>query len=46
MSRTVSLPVAIVTRLLLEGKYEGITGLQRPLAKHFYEPVLKVLWRF
>jgi len=43
MARTVSLPVAIVTRLVLEGKYKHLSGLQLPLAKEFYEPILNEL---
>jgi len=43
MSRTVSLPVAIVTRLVLDGVYKDLKGLQLPLAKRFYEPILKEL---
>jgi saccharopine dehydrogenase-like NADP-dependent oxidoreductase len=43
MSRTVSLPVAIVTRLVLEGKYSHLKGLQLPLAKEFYTPILTEL---
>jgi saccharopine dehydrogenase-like NADP-dependent oxidoreductase len=43
MSRTVSLPVAIVTRLVLEGKYKHLSGLQLPLAREFYEPILNEL---
>jgi len=43
MSRTVSLPVAIATRLVLEGKYKHLSGLQLPLSNQFYEPILKEL---
>jgi len=43
MARTVSLPVAIVTRLVLEGKYKHLSGLQLPLAREFYEPILNEL---
>lgn len=42
MSRTVSLPAAIATRLILD---EGVTaqGIQIPVLREIYEPVLKEL---
>ena len=62
MSRTVSYPVAIATRLVLEvrhstcplydlnnsyvlqqGKYKHLVGLQLPLTKEFYNPILDEL---
>jgi len=43
MSRTVSYPVAIATRLVLEGKYKHLTGLQLPMTKQLYEPILNEL---
>jgi len=43
MSRTVSYPVAIATRLVLEGKYKHLTGLQLPMTKEFYDPILNEL---
>jgi len=43
MSRTVSYPVAIAARLVLEGKYKHLVGLQLPLTKEFYEPILHEL---
>lgn len=43
MSRTVSLPVGIVTRLVLEGKYSHLKGLQLPITKEFYTPILNEL---
>jgi len=44
MSRTVSLPMAIGTRLLAEGNIP-LTGVQIPVVKEIYEPVLKELGR-
>lgn len=42
MARTVSLPVAIATRLILEGEIKG-TGVQIPVSPAIYEPLLKEL---
>ncbi|OGS08996.1 MAG: saccharopine dehydrogenase [Elusimicrobia bacterium RIFOXYA12_FULL_51_18] len=42
MARTVSLPVAIAVRLILEGKIKG-TGVQIPVSPLIYTPVLKEL---
>ncbi|MCB8994243.1 MAG: saccharopine dehydrogenase NADP-binding domain-containing protein [Bacteroidales bacterium] len=42
MSITVGLPVAITTKLILEGKI-GLTGVQIPVDKQVYEPVLEEL---
>jgi len=42
MSRTVSLPVAIVVKLILEGKVD-LTGVRIPIDPIIYEPVLKEL---
>ena len=42
MARTVSLPVAIATRLILEGRITG-TGVQIPVSPAVYEPLLKEL---
>jgi saccharopine dehydrogenase-like NADP-dependent oxidoreductase len=42
MSRTVSTPVAIAARLLLEGHYTEV-GLQRPIEKAVYAPILDEL---
>ena len=42
MSRTVSLPAAIGTRLILEGKIQA-TGVHIPVEKQIYSPVLKEL---
>jgi saccharopine dehydrogenase-like NADP-dependent oxidoreductase len=43
MARTVSLPVAIATRLVLEGRYKHLSGLQLPMSRQFYEPILAEL---
>ncbi|MFQ5979835.1 MAG: saccharopine dehydrogenase C-terminal domain-containing protein [Candidatus Heimdallarchaeota archaeon] len=45
MSRTVSLPAAIATRLILEGKITT-PGVQIPNSKTWYEPVLQELEKF
>lgn len=42
MSRTVGLPAAIATRLILEGKI-ALTGVQVPVMPELYEPVLAEL---
>jgi hypothetical protein len=42
MSRTVSLPVAIAVRLVLEGKIK-LTGLQIPIVPELYNPILNEL---
>ena len=42
MSRTVGLPAAIATRLILEGKI-ALTGVQVPVMPEIYEPVLAEL---
>jgi len=42
MSRTVSLPVAIATRLVLEGKYTT-PGLSVPVVPELYNPILDEL---
>lgn len=42
MSRTVGLPAAIATRLILEGKI-NLTGVQVPVTPEIYEPVLTEL---
>ncbi|TFF87028.1 saccharopine dehydrogenase [Candidatus Thorarchaeota archaeon] len=44
MSRTVALPVAIASRMILEGKIE-ITGVHRPILPEIYEPILDELER-
>jgi len=40
MSRTVSLPVAIATKLVLEGKLKHLTGLVIPTLPDLYNPIL------
>ncbi len=42
MSRTVALPVAIASRMILEGTIK-LTGVHRPIMPEIYEPVLKEL---
>ena len=42
MSRAVSLPAAIASRLILEGKID-LNGVQMPMLTEIYEPVLKEL---
>lgn len=44
MARTVSLPAAIAVRLMLEGRI-GLTGVQIPVMREVYEPVLEELSR-
>jgi hypothetical protein len=43
MSRTVSYPVAIATRLLLEGKVKLNAGLVIPTLPELYNPILEEL---
>jgi len=43
MSRTVSLPVAIATKLVLEGKFKHLTGLVIPTLPDLYNPILHEL---
>jgi saccharopine dehydrogenase (NADP+, L-glutamate forming) len=42
MARTVSLPAAIVTRMILDGEI-SLTGVHIPVKKEIYEPVIKEL---
>ena len=42
MAKTVGLPVAIVTKLILNGKID-LTGIQIPITKDIYIPVLNEL---
>jgi saccharopine dehydrogenase (NADP+, L-glutamate forming)/spermidine synthase len=42
MSRTVALPVAIASRMILEGKI-NLIGVHRPILPEIYEPILKEL---
>eukprot|EP01123_Difflugia_compressa_P002664 TRINITY_DN1342_c0_g1_i2.p1 TRINITY_DN1342_c0_g1~~TRINITY_DN1342_c0_g1_i2.p1 ORF type:complete len:351 (-),score=56.71 TRINITY_DN1342_c0_g1_i2:102-1154(-) len=43
MSRTVSLPVAIATKLVLEGKLSHLRGLVIPTLPELYNPILEEL---
>ncbi len=45
MARTVSLPAAIATKLLCEGRFAGITGVHIPNMPEVYNPVLDELAR-
>ncbi len=42
MSRTVALPVAIASRMILEGTID-VTGVHRPVIPNFYNPILDEL---
>ncbi|MBD3405599.1 MAG: saccharopine dehydrogenase [Candidatus Lokiarchaeota archaeon] len=44
MSRTVALPVAIASRMILEGKID-LVGVHRPILPEIYEPILSELKR-
>jgi saccharopine dehydrogenase-like NADP-dependent oxidoreductase len=43
MSRTVSLPAAIATKLICDGTFDGITGVHIPNMPEVYNPVLDEL---
>jgi hypothetical protein len=43
MSRTVSLPVAIAAKLVLEGKLNHLKGLVIPTIPELYNPILEEL---
>lgn len=43
MSRTVGLPPAIATRMILHGELAGLVGVQIPVIPEIYEPVLAEL---
>lgn len=43
MAKTVGLPMAIFAKLLLTGKIKNILGVQIPIMKEVYKPVLKEL---
>ncbi len=45
MAKTVGLPLAIATKLILKGKIKA-RGVQIPLAQEFYEPILKELAKY
>ena len=42
MAKTVGLPVAIATKLILNGKIKS-TGVKIPIEKEFYIPILQEL---
>ena len=42
MSRTVALPVAIASRMILEGRI-NLTGVHRPIIPEIYDPILEEL---
>ncbi len=43
MAKTVGLPLAIYTRLYLEGKFDHIKGVHIPSFKEIYQPILEEL---
>lgn len=43
MAKTVGLPMAIYTKLFLTGKIENLYGVQIPIQKEIYKPILKEL---
>jgi len=43
MARTVGLPAAIATRMILHGEFDGLTGVHVPVIPEIYEPVLAEL---
>jgi saccharopine dehydrogenase-like NADP-dependent oxidoreductase len=43
MARTVGLPAAIAVKLILQGKFPGLTGVHVPVIPEIYEPVLAEL---
>ncbi len=45
MAKTVGLPMAIATKLVLQGKIKA-RGVQIPLTREFYEPILKELEKY
>ncbi|MBL7766347.1 MAG: saccharopine dehydrogenase NADP-binding domain-containing protein [Chitinophagaceae bacterium] len=46
MAKTVGLPMAIFTKLFLTGKVKNLLGVQIPVMKEVYKPVLKELSTF
>lgn len=46
MAKTVGLPLAIFTRLFLTGKIKNLLGVQIPITKEVYHPILKELIDF
>jgi len=45
MSRTVGLPAAIAAKLILQGKFAGLTGVHVPVIPEIYTPILAELNR-
>jgi saccharopine dehydrogenase-like NADP-dependent oxidoreductase len=45
MARTVGLPAAIAVRLILQGEFADLSGVQVPMIPEIYEPVLAELSR-
>jgi len=45
MSKTVALPLAIGTKMALDGEFDGHSGMLRPLEKDIYAPILAELRR-
>ncbi|MCC7028729.1 MAG: saccharopine dehydrogenase [Chitinophagaceae bacterium] len=43
MAKTVGLPMAIFTKMLLTGKVKNLVGVQIPVMKELYKPILKEL---
>jgi saccharopine dehydrogenase-like NADP-dependent oxidoreductase len=46
MAKTVGLPMAIFAKLFLTGKIKNVVGVQIPIMKEVYKPVLKELASF
>jgi saccharopine dehydrogenase-like NADP-dependent oxidoreductase len=46
MAKTVGLPMAIFTKMLLTGKVKNLVGVQIPVMKELYKPILKELTEF
>lgn len=46
MAKTVGLPMAIFTKLLLTEKIKNLVGVQIPIMKEVYKPILKELTEF
>lgn len=46
MSKTVGLPMAIAARLILEGQFDNLRGVQLPVIPEIYNPVMEELHQF
>lgn len=46
MAKTVGLPMAIFTKMFLTGKVKNLVGVQIPVMKDVYKPILKELTEF